>query len=72
LDHSPHGSVAGTSEFTGNRTDFGGSDAPMDPERALRRPATLRLASVGPAGVFGAIAITYDVRGSLLAVNALT
>jgi ABC-type phosphate transport system substrate-binding protein len=72
LDRSRHGSGAGISEFEGNRTDFGGSDAPLDPERALRRPATPRLASVGPAGVFGPIAITYDVKGSLLAVNALT
>ncbi len=63
IDYTPNGSGAGISEFTGNQTDFGGSDSPLIPseyDAAQRRCGS-------PAWnlpmVFGPIAITYNVNG---------
>ena len=50
LNYTANGSGAGISEFTGNQTDFGGSDSPLSPEGVRRCPAALRLAGVEPAG----------------------
>jgi len=65
LNYTANGSGAGISEFTGNQTDFGGSDVPLDPSRGEPEAAQKRCGS--PAWnlpmVFGPIAITYNVRG---------
>ena len=50
LNYTANGSGAGISEFTGNQTDFGGSDSPLAHERVRRGPAAVRLAGVEPAG----------------------
>ena len=33
LDYTSNGSGAGVTEFTGNQTDFAGSDSPLDPAK---------------------------------------
>ncbi|MCV7093113.1 phosphate ABC transporter substrate-binding protein PstS [Mycobacterium interjectum] len=69
LNYTPDGSGAGISEFTGNQTDFGGSDVPLAPnehDAAQRRCGGSRAWDL-PV-VFGPIAITYNVKG----VNSLT
>ena len=68
LNYTANGSGAGISEFTGNQTDFGGSDSPLLP----REYAAAQQRCGSPAWnlpvVFGPIAITYNVNG----VNSLT
>jgi len=63
LNYTANGSGAGISEFTGNQTDFGGSDSPLS--RDEQDKAAQRCGS--PAWdlpvVFGPIAITYHVNG---------
>jgi phosphate transport system substrate-binding protein len=63
LNYTANGSGAGISEFTGNQTDFGGSDSPLAPNEA----ATAQQRCGSPAWdlpvVFGPIAITYNVNG---------
>jgi phosphate ABC transporter phosphate-binding protein len=65
LNYTANGSGAGISEFTGNQTDFGGSDVPLDPSKGEPDAAQKRCSS--PAWnlpmVFGPIAITYNVKG---------
>jgi phosphate transport system substrate-binding protein len=63
LNYTANGSGAGISEFTGNQTDFGGSDSPLvqneyaaAQQRCGSRPWHLPV-------VFGPIAITYNVKG---------
>jgi phosphate transport system substrate-binding protein len=63
VNYTPNGSGAGISEFTGDQTDFAGSDstlAPAEYDAAQRRCGS-------PAWqlpvVFGPIAITYNVDG---------
>lgn len=67
LDYTANGSGAGISEFTGNQTDFGGSDSPL----AGNEYAAAQERCGSPAWdlpvVFGPIAITYNVKG----VNSL-
>jgi phosphate transport system substrate-binding protein len=63
LNYTANGSGAGISEFTGNQTDFGGSDSPLFPKEY----ATAQQRCGSPAWnlpvVFGPIAITYNVNG---------
>lgn len=69
LDYTANGSGAGIREFSGNQTDFGGSDSPLNP---AEYSATQQRCGGSPAWnlpvVFGPIAITYNVNG----VNSLT
>ncbi|MGH3971477.1 MAG: phosphate ABC transporter substrate-binding protein PstS, partial [Mycobacterium sp.] len=64
LNYTPNGSGAGISEFTGNQTDFGGSDSPLAPNEYA---AAQQRCGGSPAWtlpvVFGPIAITYNVNG---------
>src|ERR1700751_260345 len=63
LNYTANGSGAGISEFTGNQTDFGGSDSPLAPNEYTT--AQQRCGSPAwnlPVG-FGPIAITYNVKG---------
>jgi phosphate transport system substrate-binding protein len=63
LNYTANGSGAGISEFTGNQTDFGGSDSPL----AQNEYAAAQQRCGSPAWnlpvVFGPIAITYNVNG---------
>ncbi|MCW2654071.1 MAG: phosphate transporter substrate-binding protein PstS [Mycobacterium sp.] len=65
LNYTANGSGAGVSEFTGNQTDFGGSDVPLNPTKGETDKAQQRCGSPAldlPA-VFGPIAVTYNVKG---------
>ena len=65
LNYTANGSGAGVSEFTGNQTDFGGSDSPLNQAKGEYDAAQKRCGSPAwnlPA-VFGPIAITYNVNG---------
>jgi len=66
LNYTPNGSGAGISEFTGNQTDFGGSDSPLNQQKGEVDAAAKRCGG-NPAWnlptVFGPIAITYNVNG---------
>ena len=42
LNYTANGSGAGISEFTGNQTDFGGSDSPLSPKEYVRRESQQR------------------------------
>jgi phosphate transport system substrate-binding protein len=73
LNYTPNGSGTGISEFTGNQTDFGGSDSPL----AQNEYAAAERRCGSPAWdlpvVFGPIAITYNVNGlSSLTLDAPT
>jgi phosphate transport system substrate-binding protein len=61
LNYTANGSGAGISEFTGNQTDFGGSDSPL----AAKEYDAAQQRCSSPAWnlpvVFGPIAITYNV-----------
>ncbi|MEE3753804.1 phosphate ABC transporter substrate-binding protein PstS [Mycobacterium intracellulare] len=63
LNYTANGSGAGISEFSGNQTDFGGSDSPL----AANEYAAAQQRCGSPAWnlpvVFGPIAITYNVTG---------
>jgi phosphate transport system substrate-binding protein len=63
LNYTANGSGAGITEFTGNQTDFGGSDSPL----AQNEYASAQQRCGSPAWnlpvVFGPIAITYNVKG---------
>lgn len=69
LDYTANGSGAGINEFSGNQTDFGGSDTPLNPKEYA---TTQQRCGGAPAWnlpvVFGPIAITYNVNG----VSSLT
>jgi phosphate transport system substrate-binding protein len=66
LNYTPNGSGAGISEFTGNQTDFGGSDSPLNQAKGEYDAAQKRCGG-NPAWnlptVFGPIAVTYNVTG---------
>ncbi|OBG72670.1 MULTISPECIES: phosphate ABC transporter substrate-binding protein PstS [unclassified Mycobacterium] len=68
LNYTANGSGAGINEFTGNQTDFGGSDSPL----AAKEYAAAQQRCGAPAWnlpvVFGPIAVTYNVAG----VNSLS
>ncbi|CAM4172053.1 Antigen Ag88 [Mycobacterium basiliense] len=61
LNYTANGSGAGISDFTANKTDFGGSDSPLTP----REYAAAQQRCGSPAWnlpvVFGPITITYNV-----------
>ena len=65
LDYNANGSGAGVQQFVSNETDLAGSDKPLDPAKGRTRPGAgaVRFARVGPAAVFGPIAVTYNVDG---------
>ena len=65
LDYTSNGSGAGVKEFTGNQTDFGGSDSPLNADKGEVAAAAKRCGSDAwnlPV-VFGPIAVTYNVPG---------
>ena len=66
LSYAPSGSGAGISEFLGGRTDFGGSDSPLNPQRGEVYQARVRCGDNDAWDlplVFGPIAITYNLPG---------
>ena len=67
LDYTANGSGAGINEFTGNQTDFGGSDSPLIPNEYAAAQQRCGSAAWNLPVVFGPIAITYNVKG----VNSL-
>jgi phosphate transport system substrate-binding protein len=68
LNYTPNGSGAGIHEFTGNQTDFGGSDSPLSHDEYA---AAQKRCGDSPAWnlptVFGPIAVTFNING----VNSL-
>lgn len=75
LNYTSNGSGAGIKEFTGRQTDFGGSDSPLSQEKGEVDAAKARCDGADvwhlPA-VFGPIAITYNVPGAQLVLDAAT
>lgn len=67
LNYTPDGSGAGIGEFTGNQTDFAGSDSPLAPIEYFAAEARCGSPAWNLPVVFGPIAITYNVTG----VNSL-
>ncbi len=63
LNYSANGSGAGISEFTGNQTDFGGSDSPLSPNEYAAAQQRCGSPAWNLPVVFGPIAITYNVNG---------
>jgi phosphate transport system substrate-binding protein len=63
LNYTANGSGAGISEFTGNQTDFGGSDSPLAPNEAAAAQQRCGSPAWDLPVVFGPIAITYNVNG---------
>lgn len=70
LNYTANGSGAGISEFTGNQTDFGGSDSPLIPKEYAAAQQRCGSPAWNLPVVFGPIAITYNVHGlSTLALD---
>ena len=67
LNYTANGSGAGISEFTGNQTDFGGSDSELLPPEYDAAQQRCGSPAWNLPVVFGPIAITFNVAG----VNAL-
>jgi phosphate transport system substrate-binding protein len=67
LDYTANGSGAGINEFTGNQTDFGGSDSPLIPKEYAAAAQRCGSPAWNLPVVFGPIAITYNLKG----VNSL-
>jgi phosphate transport system substrate-binding protein len=66
LSYTATGSAAGISEFISGQTDFGASDAPMNPRKGHVYRARVRCGDHDVwylPMVFGAIAITYNLPG---------
>jgi phosphate transport system substrate-binding protein len=63
LNYTANGSGAGISEFTGNQTDFGGSDSPMVPSEYTAAQQRCGSPAWNLPVVFGPIAIAYNVKG---------
>ena len=73
LNYTANGSGAGISEFTGNQTDFGGSDSPLSPQEYAAAQQRCGSSAWNLPAVFGPIAITYNVDGlSSLTLNGPT
>ncbi|BBZ48112.1 phosphate ABC transporter substrate-binding protein PstS [Mycobacterium parmense] len=73
LNYTANGSGAGISEFTGNQTDFGGSDSPLAPKEYAAAQQRCGSPAWNLPVVFGPIAITYNVKGlSSLTVDGPT
>ncbi|ORB71723.1 phosphate ABC transporter substrate-binding protein PstS [Mycobacterium scrofulaceum] len=63
LNYTPNGSGAGIAEFTGNQTDFAGSDSPLAPIEYFAARQRCGSPAWNLPVVFGPIAITYHVAG---------
>ena len=63
LNYTANGSGAGISEFTGNQTDFGGSDSPLSKDEYSKAGQRCGSPAWNLPVVFGPIAITYNVKG---------
>jgi phosphate transport system substrate-binding protein len=63
LDYTANGSGAGIGEFSGNQTDFGGSDSPLNPQEYAATQQRCGAPAWNLPVVFGPIAITYNVAG---------
>jgi phosphate transport system substrate-binding protein len=63
LNYTANGSGAGISEFTGNQTDFGGSDSPLSKDEHAKAGQRCGSPAWNLPVVFGPIAITYNVKG---------
>ncbi len=63
LNYTANGSGAGISEFTGNQTDFGGSDSPLNPQEYATAQQRCGSSAWNLPAVFGPVAITYNVNG---------
>jgi phosphate transport system substrate-binding protein len=63
LDYTANGSGAGINEFSGNQTDFGGSDSPLNPQEDAAGQQRCGSPAWNLPVVFGPIAITYNVHG---------
>ena len=63
MNYTPNGSGAGISEFTGNQTDFGGSDSTLVPSEYAAAQQRCGSPAWNLPVVFGPIAITYNVKG---------
>jgi phosphate transport system substrate-binding protein len=63
LNYTANGSGAGISEFTGNQTDLGGSDSPLNPQEYAAAQQRCGSPAWNLPVVFGPIAITYNVHG---------
>jgi phosphate transport system substrate-binding protein len=61
LNYTANGSGAGISEFTGNQTDFGGSDSPLAAKEYDAAQQRCNSPAWNLPVVFGPIAITYNV-----------
>jgi phosphate transport system substrate-binding protein len=63
LNYTANGSGAGIGEFTGNQTDFAGSDSPLAPIEYFAAQQRCGSPAWNLPVVFGPIAITYNVKG---------
>jgi phosphate transport system substrate-binding protein len=63
LDYTANGSGAGIKEFTGNQTDFGGSDTRLIPSEYAAAAQRCGSPAWNLPVVFGPIAIVYNVAG---------
>ena len=63
LNYTANGSGAGISEFTGNQTDFGGSDSELLPPEYDAAQQRCGSPAWNLPVVFGPIAITFNVSG---------
>ncbi len=63
LNYTPNGSGAGIAEFTGEQTDFGGSDSPLTAREHTKAQQRCGSPAWDLPVVFGPIAITYNVKG---------
>jgi phosphate transport system substrate-binding protein len=63
LNYAANGSAAGISEFTSKRTDFAGSDAPLDPNQYDAARERCGSPAWHLPVVFAPIAIAYNVNG---------
>lgn len=66
LNYTSNGSGAGVKEFTGQQTDFGGSDSPLNAKKGETEAAKTRCdgnEAWNLPTVFGPIAITYNLAG---------
>ncbi|KZS75038.1 phosphate ABC transporter substrate-binding protein PstS [Mycobacterium kansasii] len=63
VTYTPNGSGAGISEFTGNQTDFGSSDSPLNKDEYASAERRCGSPAWNLPVVFGPIAIAYRVNG---------
>lgn len=75
LNYTSNGSGAGVKEFTGKQTDFGGSDSPLSKDKGEVDAAKVRCDGNDAWNlptVFGPIAITYNLQGANVTLDAST